>query len=112
MPNMLNKILIAAGLIIAIVEGLAPNVVPMGILPLLLVLAGLAYGAVGVDAEDPVAYLATAIAVAAAGAGNVLGHIPAIGGYLDGIVDQIAVLLLSGAVTVVVLRAWNRLTAD
>lgn len=109
---MLNKILIAAGLIIAIIEGLAPDVVPMGILPLLLVLAGLAYGAVAVDAEDPVAYLAVAIAIGAAGAADVLGHIQAIGSYLDGIVDQIAVLLLSGAVTVMVMRAWNRLTAD
>lgn len=108
---MLNKIVIAASVIIAIVEGLAPGVVPMAILPLLLVLLGLVYGAIGVDAEDPVAYLAVAIAIGAAGGADVLGHIHAVGSYLDAIVDQVAVVLLSGGVTIMVMRAWNRLSA-
>lgn len=109
---MLNKIVIAASVIIAIVEGLAPGVVPMAILPLLLVLLGLVYGVIGVDSEDPTAYLVVAVATAAAAGGDVLGHIHVIGMYLDAIVDQIAVALLSGAVTIMVLRAWNRLNAS
>ena len=107
-----TKILIAASVIIAIVEGLAPGVVPMAILPLALVVLGLVYGVMCVDAEEPVAYLAVAIALAAAGGADVLGHIHVIGMYLDAIVDQIAVVLLSGAVTIMVMRAWTRLTAS
>ena len=106
-----TKIVIAASVIIAIVEGLAPGVVPMAILPLALVVLGLVYGVMCVDAEEPVAYLAVAIALAAAGGADVLGHIHVIGMYLDAIVDQIAVVLLSGAVTIMVMRAWTRLTA-
>ena len=106
-----NKIVIAASVIIAIIEGLAPGVVPMAILPLLLVLLGLVYGVIGVDAEDPVAYLAVAIAIGAAGGADVLGHIHVIGSYLDAIVDQVAVVLLSGGVAIMVMRAWNRLSA-
>ena len=107
-----TKIIIAASVIIAIVEGLAPGVVPMAILPLALVVLGLVYGVMCVDAEEPVAYLAVAIALAAAGGADVLGHIHVIGMYLDAIVDQIAVVLLSGAVTIMVMRAWGRLTAS
>ena len=107
-----TKIVIAASVIIAIVEGLAPGVVPMAILPLALVVLGLVYGVMCVDAEEPVAYLAVAIALAAAAGADVLGHIHVIGMYLDAIVDQIAVVLLSGAVTIMVMRAWNRLTAS
>lgn len=107
-----TKIVIAASVIIAIVEGLAPGVVPMAILPLALVVLGLVYGVMCVDAEEPVAYLAVAIALAAAGGADVLGHIHVIGMYLDAIVDQIAVVLLSGAVTIMVMRAWTRLTAS
>ncbi len=107
-----TKIVIAASVIIAIVEGLAPGVVPMAILPLALVVLGLVYGVMCVDAEEPVAYLAVAIALAAAGGADVLSHIHVIGMYLDAIVDQIAVVLLSGAVTIMVMRAWTRLTAS
>ena len=107
-----TKIIIAASVIIAIVEGLAPGVVPMAILPLALVVLGLVYGVMCVDAEEPVAYLAVAIALAAAGGADVLGHVHVIGMYLDAIVDQIAVVLLSGAVTIMVMRAWTRLTAS
>ena len=107
-----TKIIIAASVIIAIVEGLAPGVVPMAILPLALVVLGLVYGVMCVDAEEPVAYLAVAIALAAAGVADVLGHVHVIGMYLDAIVDQIAVVLLSGAVTIMVMRAWTRLTAS
>ena len=108
----IKKIVIAASIIIAIIEGVAPGVIPLGILPLLLVILGLVYGAIGVDAEDAGQYVALAIAVGAAGMADVLGHVHIIGTFLDGIIDQISVMLLSGVVTVLVLRAWNRLSAD
>jgi hypothetical protein len=65
----------------------------------------------GVDADEPTGYLVAAVALAAAGGGDVMGHIHYIGGYLDGIVDQLAIAALSGVVSVVVVRIWNRLTA-
>ena len=103
---------IVVGLIIlaAIIEGVAAGAVPM--LPLLLVVLGLVYGWTAVDAEDPTAFLAVAIAVGlAAETAEVLQLIPAVGGYLDGIVDQVSTALYAGVISVLVARTVNRLKA-
>jgi len=106
---MATRIIVVLVVIAAIVQGLAPDLVPLSILPIALVVLGLAYGFLGLDAEDATAYLVLAIAVGAASGADVLGHIPEIGSYLDAIVDQIAVALYGAVITVLVIRTWNRI---
>ena len=116
----MSKTQIIVGLVVlgAIVEGLASGMVPY--LSALLVILGLAYGAVSVDPEDATAVLVVAIAVGAAtsGAGmermggdgsGVLTYIPRIGGYLDAIVDQVALALYGSVISVMALRLTNRI---
>lgn len=116
----MTRIVVGLITLCAIIEGLAPGAVPSDLLPLALVILGLVYGWTAVDAEDPVAFLAVAIAAGAAtsmpevaGSGGdstgVLHMIPAVGSYLDNIVDQVVTALYAGVISVVVARAMNRL---
>ena len=106
---MAARIIVGLAVIAAIVQGLWPDLVPEAILPLVMVVLGLVYGVMCLDAEDATGYLALAIAVGAAGGADVLGHIHVIGGYLDAIVDQISVALFGGVVAVLAIRTWNRI---
>lgn len=116
----MSKTQIIVGLVVlaAIVEGLVPGKVMY--LPGVIVILGLIYGAVSLDPEDATAVLVVAIAVGAATSGvgmerpggdatGVLTHIPRIGGYLDAIVDQVALALYGSVISVMVLRLINRL---
>ena len=95
------------GILAAVIEGLVPGMVPANLLPLLIVVLGVAYAVTNIDAASPQAFLTTALVVAAAGGADVLMNIPGIGGQLDSIVDQAGVLYLSGGVGVLGVRAWN-----
>ena len=106
---MATRIIVGLAVIAAVVQGLWPDLVPQDILPLALVVLGLAYGAVALDAEDATGYLVLALAVGAASGTNVLGHIHEVGTYLDAIVDQISVALYAAVITVLAIRTWNRL---
>ena len=106
---MAARIIVGLVVIAAIVEGLWSGGVPQDILPLALVVLGLAYGFVCLDAEDATGYLALAIAVWAASSSDVLDNIHVIGPFLDDIVDQVNVALLGAVVAVLVVRTWNRL---
>ena len=106
---MAARVIIGLIVIAAFVEGLWAGGVPQGILPLALVLLGLGYGFVCLDAEDATAYLAVAIAVWVASSTDVLHNIHYIGEHLDSIVDQINVALLGAVVAILVVRTWNRL---
>jgi hypothetical protein len=115
----MSRILIGLLTLAAVIEGLAPGAVPSNLLPLAIVILGLVYGWTEVDAEDPVTYLAVAIAVGVAtampavsgmGDGNgVLNLIPAVGGYLDAIADLASTGLYAGVISILVARAVNRL---
>ena len=104
------RVVYAIGILAAIVEGLAPGAVPGGLLPLIMVVAGVAYAVMNIDAANPQAFLTTALVVAAAGGADVLSNVQAVGGYLDAIVDQVAVVYLSGGAGVLGVRAWNLIT--
>lgn len=106
---MLRKLLIVVMVVLAAVHGLAPDMIGSGVVPLLLVLSGLAYGVVATDAENPTAYLVVVLALGAAAGADVLSNIQGIGGHLDAIFDAAVVALYSSAFTIVVLRAYNRL---
>ena len=105
---MATRIIIALITIGAIAEGVWPGAIG-GILPLVLVILGLLYGGLAVDAEDATAYLVVTIAVGAATGADVLNHIHFIGGHLDMIFDQVAVALYAGVITILCQRAINRL---
>lgn len=109
---MATKVLLVLALIAAVVEGLMPGMVPMKLLPLALVVIGLIYAGMQIDPEDATSSLVLVIALGLASEMNVLGHIHVIGGFLDGILDQLAVFAYAMVVTVVVLGIWNRLTAS
>lgn len=106
----MTRIVVGLILLAAIIEGLAPGAVPSDLLPLAIVVLGLVYGWTAVDAEDPVAFLAVTIAVGlAAESAEVLQVIPAVGGYLDSIVDQVSMALYAGVISILVARTVNRL---
>ena len=104
---MATRIVYGIGIVAAVVEGLAPGMVPSGLLPLVMVVAGVAYAVMNIDAANPQAFLTTALVVAAAGGADVLSNVQAVGGFLDSIVDQVAVVYLSGGAGVLGVRAWN-----
>ena len=109
---MLTRIIVGLAALAAIVEGVAPGVVPQNILPALLVILGLIYGAMAVDAEDATDFLVLTLAVGGAAYANALGSIHVIGGYLDGILDAQALALWGAVASILVIRIWNRLAGD
>ena len=107
--KMANRIIVGLVVLLAILQGLAPDAVPGGLVPLALVVLGLVYAAVAIDAEDATAYLVVTLAVGAAAGANVLSHIQVIGGPLDAILDQVSTALYAGVITVLATRTFNRL---
>ncbi|MCY3869935.1 MAG: hypothetical protein OXG87_10280 [Gemmatimonadetes bacterium] len=107
---MASRNIIVLVIILAIVQALAPDAIPGGLVPLALVILGLLYAIVAVDAEDSTAYLVVAIAVGAAAGADVLSNIPGIlGESLDAIVDPIATALYAGVIAILVQRGVNRI---
>ena len=104
---------VVAGLAVvaAVVEGLAPGVVPYGLLPLLLVLLGLVFAPLTVDVAEAGAtrLLIVALAAGAAASAGVLGHIPAVGEQLNAILGQYTIVLYGGAVGVIAMKVVNSL---
>ncbi len=106
---MASRIIVGLVIILAIVQGLAADAIPGGLVPLALVILGLLYAIVAIDAEDATAYLVVAIAVGAAAGADVLSNIPAVGENLDAIVDPIATALYAGVIAILVERGINRI---
>ena len=106
---MASRTIIVLVIILAIVQALVPDAIPGGLVPLALVILGLLYAIVAVDAEDATAYLVVAIAVGAAAGADVLSNIPGIGESLDAIVDPIATALYAGVIAILVERGLNRI---
>ena len=99
------RIIVGLIWLLAIVQGLAAEAVPAGIVALALVVLGLVYGGLAIDAEDATAYLVLTLAVGATAGADVLSHIQVIGGSLNAIVDQVSTSLYAGVVTVLAKRA-------
>ena len=105
------RIIVALITLLAIIQGLAGDPIGGGILTLALVILGLVYGSLGVDAEDATAYLVVTLSAGGAASMNVLDQdiLAVVGDRLDAILDQAVIALFAGAVTVLVTRAINRL---
>jgi len=107
-----KRIVVGLVVLAAVVGGLAGAAIPADIIPTALVVLGLWYGWRCIDAETATDYLVVAIAVGAASHLNVLaaaGLAGPVAMYLDNILSHMSIALLSGAVSVLVVRAINRL---
>ena len=105
---MVTRIIVSLVFLVALVQGLAPDAVPGGVLPIILVLLGLAYAGLAIAVADATAYLVMTLAVGAAAGADVLSAIPAIGASLDAIVDQVSIALYAGVISVLSLWMYNR----
>ena len=106
---MVNRIIVGLIVILAIIQGLAADAIPENILSIVLVILGLVYGGMAIDAEDATSFLVVALAVGAAAGADVLSNIQIIGAKLDAIVDSITIALYAGVITVFAKRALNRI---
>ncbi len=107
---MATRIIVGLSLLLAVVETLAPGALLSSMIVMMaLAILGLLYGHLAIDADDATGYLAVTIAVGAASGMDVLGNIPAVGSYLDGIMDMVAVVLYAGVATILVKRVKARI---
>ncbi len=120
---MVNRILVGVGTLIGLAMGFAPGVVPQA--ELLMVLIGIVYAVMNVDAEDATSFLVVAIAVGLATGDHtmlghemddhmmhhhgVLTHIPAVGAQLNGAFGALQIALYAGVATIAATRIFNRL---
>ena len=109
---MVVRIIVGLIVVLAIIQGLVAGAIPENIVSIALVILGLVYGGMALDAEDATSFLVVAIAVGAAAGADVLSNIPAAGEKLDAIVDPITIALYAGVITVFAKRAWNRISAS
>ena len=106
---MASRAIVGLTLLAAIVAAVVPDPALGGMLAILLVVLGLAHAAVAVDPENATDVLAVAIAAGAAGGADVLSLIPAVGMYLDGILDGLVIALYGNVATIVAIRVFNRI---
>lgn len=103
------------GTIIAVLIGLFSGSLSQGTqgwLVLLLVVLGLVVGFLNITEKEMTPFLVAGIALIATGtAGDTLGVIPMVGGYVSGIVKAIAVFVTPAAI-VVALKAIKSLAKD
>ena len=101
---------VIAGLILlAAILAVVPAANPGNAMGILLVLLGLAYAFLAIDAEDATAYLVVVLAVGAAAGSDVLNAIPAVGMYLDGILGGLSTALYASVATIAAVRVVNRI---
>ena len=107
---MLRRVLVGVMVLLVLVQGLGPDMIGGGVVPLLLVLCGLAYGVLATDAENPTVYLVVVLAVGAAAGAEVLSkiHILELGQYLDSILMAATLPLYASVATILCIRTYNR----
>lgn len=107
---MATRVIVGLIALLAIIQGLAGGMMnDGGIMMILIVVLGIVYGGVGVDAEDATDYLVVTIAVGAAAGADVLSTIPVIGASLDAILDPASSALYASVATILAKRTLNRL---
>lgn len=105
---MLRRVLVVVMVLLVLVQGLGPDMIGGGVVPLLLVLCGLAYGVLATDAENPTVYLVVVLAVGAAAGAEVLSNIHSVGEYLDSILMATTLPLYASVATILCIRTYNR----
>ncbi len=105
---MATRVIVGLTALVAIVLAVAPDANTGNALMIVLVLLGLAYPVVALNAEDATSFLVVVLAVGAAAGADVLSNIPAIGTYLDGILDGLSTSLYAAVATIAAIRVTNR----
>ena len=105
---MATRVIVGLTALIAIVLAVAPDANAGNALTIVLVLLGMAYPVVALNAEDATGYLVVVLALGAAAGADVLSNIPAVGAYLDGILDGLSTALYGGVATIAAIRVTNR----
>ena len=106
---MASRAIVGLTLLAAIVAAVVPDPALGGMLAILLVVLGLAHAVVALDPENATDSLVVAIAAGAVGGADVLSLIPAVGMYLDGILDGLVIALYGNVAAIVAIRAFNRI---
>jgi hypothetical protein len=88
-----------AGIVLAIIAGIATDLIAANIVTLVLVILGLAVGFMNITAKETTQYLVAAVAIMLAGSANI-AIIPAIGPYLQAILANIVVFVAPAAIVV------------
>ncbi len=105
---MATRVIVGLTALVAIVLAVAPDANAGNALMIVLVLLGLAYPVVALNAEDATSFLVVVLAIGAAAGADVLSNIPAIGTYLDGILDGLSTSLYAAVATIAAIRVTNR----
>lgn len=105
---MATRVIVGLTALVAIVLAVAPDANAGNALTIVLVLLGLAYPAVAINAEDATSFFVVVLTVGAAAEADVLSNIPAVGVYLDGILDGLSTSLYAAVASVMAVRLTNR----
>jgi hypothetical protein len=105
---MATRVIVGLTLLAAILA-LVPAANPGDAMGILLVVLGLAYAYLAVDAGDATAHLVVVVGVGAAAGADVLSAIPAVGMYLDGILGGLSTALYASVATIAGVRVFNRI---
>lgn len=95
-----------AGVLVAIIAGLFPELLSGGVVAAILVILGIIVGFLNVTKEETTSFLIAAIALLAAGAAG-LGSLPWVGSFLAPIALNIATFVAPAAVIVALKAVWN-----
>jgi|TARA_B100001964_G_C13769185_1_gene395242 hypothetical protein len=93
------------GLVVAIIFGI-PSISAQSWVAPVLVILGLIIGFLNITEKEVSSFLIAAIALVVAGNAN-LSQVPAIGGFLSGILGNFVVLMAPAAVVVAVKAIWE-----
>ena len=88
-----------AGVLLAIVAGLAATLLPMSIVAIVLVIFGVLVGLLNIGAKETTNFLVAAIAILLTGAAG-LQNLPTIGTYLAPVLSNIAAFVAPAALIV------------
>lgn len=114
MEGKMGQYAFIVGVILAVLAGLVSGAVASyeGIIVLVLVILGLVVGFLNVSEKEMTPFLVAAVALIVTGtASNSMAVIPAVGTYLQSIVQNIAVFVTPAAL-IVSLKAVNALARD
>lgn len=103
----LGHLAFIAGVIVAIIAGVATDILETTVVTLVLVILGIIVGFMNITAKETVGFLVAAVALMVAGVADVI-VIPQIGVYLQSILENIATFVAPAAV-VVALKTVYRL---
>lgn len=105
---MAERVLTGLGALVALVVGFMPDLVPAETVTLILVIGGIVYAVLALDAGAADGYLITAIAIGLLAGSGALGSIPAIGEALNAAVGHLSTGLYGGVAALLGIGIFNK----